>query len=159
MRPNIRPMTAKDKAHVMAMLRNMPEFKPAEVAIAEEVLDSYLAEAVRSGYYIFVAEMDSQVIGYTCYGPTPLTQATWDIYWLAVSPKRQSQGIGKHLLSSAEKEIKGNNGKMAVVETSSVPKYEATRRFYLAQGYELTCRIADFYATGDDKLIFIKRFT
>ena len=150
-------MTVKDKPTVMSMLQNMPEFKPAEILVAEEVLDSYLRDSIESGYHVFVAEIDSSIAGYICYGPTPLTEGTWDVYWVAVAPNRQSQGIGKSLLSFAEGAIKESKGKMAIIETSSKPEYETTRRFYLGQGYELTCRIADFYATGDDKLIMVKR--
>jgi ribosomal protein S18 acetylase RimI-like enzyme len=153
----IRPMAIQDKLAILQMLHNMPEFKPAEIAVAEEILDSYLQDSIKSGYHVFIAEIDSLTAGYICYGPTPLTEATWDIYWLAVAPSQQSQGIGKSLLSFAEEAIKENKGKMAVIETSSKPEYEATRRFYRGQSYKIACRIDDFYAAGDDKLIFIKR--
>lgn len=149
-------MIARDKSAIMHMLRNMPEFKPSEVVVAEDVLDDYLRDSIRSGYHVFVAEIESLVVGYICYGPTPLTEGTWDIYWLAVAPNQQSKGIGKSLLSFAEANIKETRGRIAVIETSSRPEYEATVRFYRTQGYELTCRIADFYAPGDDKLILIK---
>jgi len=149
-------MAIKDKTAIVRMLQNMPEFKPAEILIAEEVLDSYLRDSTESGYYVLVAEIDSLIAGYICYGPTPLTEGTWDIYWVAVAPNRQSQGIGKSLLSFAETAIKELKGRMAVIETSSKPEYETTRHFYLGQGYDLTCRIADFYAVGDDKLIMVK---
>jgi len=141
----------------LQMLRDMPEFKPPEIAVAEEVLDSYLHGLSKSGYYVFIAEAGSSLAGYICYGPTPLTEATWDIYWLAVAPSQQSRGIGKSLLSFAEVAIGEQNGKLAVIETSSKPEYKTTRRFYRGQGYKLACRIADFYASGDDKLIFTKR--
>jgi len=152
-------MTVEDKPVIMRMLQNMPEFKPDEVTVAEEILDSYLRDSIKSGYHIYVAETDSLVTGYICYGPTPLTQNTWDIYWVAVAPDRQSQGIGKYLLGTAETAIKESDGEMAIIETSSTPEYEVTRHFYLAQGYEQTCRIPDFYSSGDDKLIFVKRLT
>jgi len=139
------------------MLQNMPEFKPSEVVVAEEVLDDYLRDPVRSGYNVFVAEIGSSVVGYICYGPTPLTESTWDIYWLAVTPDQQSQGIGKSLLVIAEENIKESKGTIVVVETSSKTEYEASRHFYRAQGYEMLCSIADFYAPGDNKLIFLKR--
>jgi ribosomal protein S18 acetylase RimI-like enzyme len=157
MRPKIRPMTGDDKPAIIRTLRDIPEFTPAEVNIAEEVIDSYLRDSTRSGYYVFVAEVGSSIAGYICYGPTPLTEGTWDIYWLAVAPEQQSQGIGKALLASAEGNIKETKGRMTLIETSSKPEYEATRRFHQAQGYELACRIADFYAPGDDKLVFQKR--
>jgi ribosomal protein S18 acetylase RimI-like enzyme len=153
----IRPMAPQDKPAILQMLRNMPEFKPAEIAVAEELLDSYLHDSLKSGYYVFVAEAGSSIAGYVCYGPTPLTEATWDIYWLAVAPTRQNQGVGKSLLSYVEGAIKEKKGKIALIETSSKPEYKATRSFYQGQSYKLACRIADFYASGDDKLIFIKR--
>jgi len=157
MRTKIRPMIARDKPAVMQMLRNLPEFNPAEVVVAEEVLDDYLHKSTRSGYHVFVAETDSSIVGYICYGPTPLTEGTWDIYWLAVAPNQQRKGIGKSLLTFAEINIKKTSGKMVIIETSSRPEYEATGRFYGTQGYEIACRIADFYAPEDDKLILIKR--
>jgi len=152
-------MIAQDKPAIMQMLQNMPEFKPPEVLVAEEVLDSYLHDPPRSGYHVFVAEIDELVVGYICYGPTPLTEGTWDVYWLAVAPNQQSQGIGKSLLALAEGSIKEGRGRIVVIETSSKQEYEASGRFYRAQGYELACRIADFYAPGDDKLIFLKRLS
>jgi GNAT superfamily N-acetyltransferase len=157
MRPKIRPMTKEDKTALIQMLRNIPEFKPAEIDIAEEVINSYLGDYVRSGYHILVAEVDSSIIGYICYGPTPLTEGTWDIYWLAVAPDKQSHGIGKALLNFADGNIKEKDGRLILIETSSKPEYESTRLFYQAQGYEMACRIVDFYAPGDDKLVFQKR--
>ena len=157
MTANIRLFTKKDKPVVMGILRSMPEFKPAEVTVAEEVIDSYLADTSRSGYHILVAEVDSTVAGYICYGPAPLTEGTWDIYWIVVTPEKQGQGIGSALIAFAEGKIRGAGGRLVLVETSSKPQYEETRRFYQHQGYELICRISDFYAPGDDKLVFRKR--
>jgi len=159
MRPKVRPMNSDDKPDIIQILRNIPEFTPVEVDVAEELLDSYLRDSTRSGYHVFVAEVGSSVSGYICYGPTPLTEGTWDIYWLAVSPEQQNQGIGKVLLNFAENNIKRNNGRLALIETSSKPAYETTRLFHQAQGYELACRIADFYEPGDDKLVFRKRLS
>jgi len=150
-------MTRRDKSAIMRILRATPEFKPAEVAVAEEVLDSYLVDPIGSGYYVLVAEVDSSVVGYICYGPTPMTERTWDIYWLAVAPEEQGRGIGRTLLTFAEDRIKEANGRLALIETSSKPDYERTRRFHHLQGYELVCRIPDFYSPGDDKLVFLKR--
>src|SRR4030042_1078422 len=155
MRVKVRSMIAQDKPAIMQMLQNMPEFKPPEVLVAEEVLDSYLHNP-RSGYHIFVAEIDELVVGYICYGPTPLTEGTWDVYWLAVAPNQQSQGIGKSLLALAEGSIKEDRGRIVVIETSSKPENEASGRFYRAQGYELACGLSDFYEAGGEKLFFLK---
>jgi GNAT superfamily N-acetyltransferase len=157
MTTNIRLFTKKDKPVVMRILRSMPEFTPAEVAVAEEVIDSYLADTTRSGYHILVAEVDSTVAGYICYGLAPLTEGTWDIYWIVVTPEKQGQGIGSALIAFAEGKIRGAGGRLVFVETSSQPQYEGTRRFYQHQGYELICQVSDFYAPGDDKLVLQKR--
>ncbi len=141
----------------MEILNNTPEFKPNEIVVAEEVLDNYLHEGVRSGYHVIVAEISSSITGYICFGQTPLTEATWDIYWLATLPKFRQQGIGTTLLKSAEEEIRKAKGKMIIVETSSRPEYNKARSLYRSLGYQLTCQIPDFYANGDDKLVLIKR--
>jgi ribosomal protein S18 acetylase RimI-like enzyme len=157
MKIEIRFMSSEDKPRVIKILRGTPEFKPFEVAVAEELIDSYLDDPSGSGYHILVAEVDSTVAGYICYGLTPLTEGTWDIYWIAVAREKQGQGIGSALMQSAEKEIVKAKGRLAIIETSSTPAYEKTRHFHLSHGYEIVARIPDFYAPGDDRLILQKR--
>ncbi len=127
------------------------------MVVAEELIDSYLDDPSGSGYHVLVAEADSTVEGYICYGPTPLTEGTWDIYWIAVSRQKQDQGIGSALMKCAEEDMLKAEGRLVIIETSSTPLYEKTRRFHLGEGYEVVCRIPDFYAPGDDKLIMQKR--
>jgi len=126
------------------------------VAVAEEVIDSYLND-LGAGYFTLIAEDDGEIAGYICYGETPCTIGTWDIYWVAVDPGKRRRGIGKILSEAAENAIKKAGGRLAVIETSSTPLYENTRRFYLARGYETVARIPDFYMPGDDKLILVKK--
>jgi len=157
--PHIRPMTPEDKTAVMKILKATPEFTPGEVFVAEELIDCYISDPVGSGYLILVAEVNSKVEGYICFGLTPLTEGTWDIYWMATAREKQGQGIGTALLASAEAKIKESRGRLAFIETSSKPEYEKTTRFHLSHGYELICQVPDFYAPGDDKLILQKRLS
>jgi ribosomal protein S18 acetylase RimI-like enzyme len=150
-------MSREDRPRITKILHDTPEFKPFEVAVAEELIDSYLDDPSCSGYRILVAEADSTVEGYICYGPTPLTEGTWDIYWVAVSREKQGQGMGSALIRSAEKEILKAEGRLSIIETSSTPAYEKTRTFHLSHGYQIIARIPDFYAPNDDKLIMQKR--
>jgi len=150
-------MWKKDKPALMRILRNTPEFKSSEIAVAEEVVDIYLSNIKGSGYHVLVAEVDSAVMGYICFGPTPLTNGTWDLYWQVVAREKRGQGIGSALMKAAEGEIRKAQGRLAIIETSSTPLYEKTRRFHLGQGYEIIGCIPDFYAPGDDKLILQKR--
>jgi len=152
-------MAPEHKAAVMKILKATPEFTPGEVIVAEELIDYYLSDPVGSDYLILVAEVHSKVEGYICWGLTPLTEGTWDIYWIATAREKQGQGIGTALLASAEAKIKESQGRLAFIETSSKPGYEKTERFYRSHGYELICQIPDFYAPGDDKLILQKRLS
>jgi len=150
-------MSAGDKPGLMQILKNTPEFKPFEVVVAEELIDAYLDDPKKSGYNILIAKDDGQLAGYICYGETPCTVGTWDIYWVAVAGEKRKRGIGKALSEAAETAIKKARGRMAIIETSSTPLYENTRSFYLGRGYELIARIPDFYMPGDDKLIMQKK--
>ncbi|MDZ4247554.1 MAG: GNAT family N-acetyltransferase [Dehalococcoidia bacterium] len=152
-------MVKKDKPSLVGILKDTPEFKPSEVAVAVEVIDSYLSDPEKSGYYVLVAELGSAVVGYICFGPTPMTECTWDLYWEAVDRKLQGQGIGSTLTRAAEDAIKKADGKLAVIETSSSEGYEKTLRFHFSQGYEINSRITDFYAPGDDRLILLKKLS
>jgi ribosomal protein S18 acetylase RimI-like enzyme len=150
-------MTARHKPAVMIILRDTPEFKPVEVDVAEELIDAFIEDVVKSGYLLLVGLVDARVAGYICYGPTPITTGTWDVYWMAVSKESQRHGVGKALLEAAETSIQTMQGRLIVIETSSKPNYEKAQRFYVKQGYHLVSRITDFYEPGDDKLTYLKR--
>lgn len=153
----IRPMLPGDKAALLNILGAVSEFNPADVPVAREVIDGYLRDPAGSGYNILIAEMEEDIVGYICYGPTPLTKGTWDIYWMATLPDKQGQGIGSDLMVSAESQIMESGGRQILIETSARPDYEKARRFYRYHGYEVVCRISDFYAPGEDKIIVRKK--
>ena len=153
----LRPMVDDDRTDVMRIVRESAEFSSLDYEIAEDVIDDYLNDPVQSGYFVTVAEVDEQVVGYVTYGLTPLTVGTWDVYWIAVDPEEKGQGIGTALLDDAEKEIRGAKGYLILIETSGKLEYENTRGFYEARGYEVACVIKDYYDHGDDLVTFQKR--
>jgi len=153
----IRPLLPCDRATLLNILDAIPEFSPADVLVAIEVIDSYLQDPAASGYNVLVAEIEKEVVGYICYGPTPLTQGTWDIYWMATSPEKQGQGIGGSLMALAESQVTASGGRLIMIETSSRPDYEKALYFYQSHGYEVIYQIPDFYAPGEDKIILQKR--
>jgi ribosomal protein S18 acetylase RimI-like enzyme len=140
----------------MAILTSTPEFLPREVTIAEELIDAYLTDQAASGYNIMVAEADGEVAGYICYGETPLTRGTWDIYWIAVDRNSQGRGIGRALMGETERRIKAAGGRLIVIETSSKPNYNKTRQFYAGLNYREAAIIPDFYDVGDGQVILTK---
>jgi ribosomal protein S18 acetylase RimI-like enzyme len=154
----IRPMVENDNQAVLDILYDTPEFNPTDLATAIEVIEDYLKDTVNSGYHTLVAEIESRIAGYVCYGHNNMTESTWDIYWVAVAPHSQNQGLGRLLMTTAEKNIQAAGGKLIILETSSIPIYDKTNRFHLSLGYKVDCRIKDFYAPGDDQIIYEKRF-
>jgi ribosomal protein S18 acetylase RimI-like enzyme len=153
----IRPMTAADKPALMQILARTPEFKSFEVKVAEEVIDAYLDDAAGSGYNILVAVDGVRLAGYICYGPTPCTDGTWDMYWEAVDPAQRGRGIGTALTEAAEAAMTRAGGRMIMIETSASPLYDNTRRFHQSRGYVTVASVPDFYAPADDMLIMQKR--
>ena len=77
---------------------------------------------------------------------------------MAVAPESQGKGYGKALLKYLEDQVEAEHGRMIIIETSSQEKYESTRQFYLRSGCHEAARIPDFYKTGDDRVIYVKRF-
>ncbi len=153
----VRPMTSVDRERVMEIIRATRFFVPDEIKVAEELIDIYLSQPEQQDYQIVVAEDENgKVAGYMTYGPTPLTEGTWDLYWIAVSPEVQGQGYGQLLVRYLENEVKKKGGRLVMIETSSQPKYLPTRKFYEKLGYREMARIPDFYRPGDDRVIFGK---
>jgi ribosomal protein S18 acetylase RimI-like enzyme len=68
----------------------------------------------------------------------------------------QGTGIGSALLSQMELQLAGI-ARLIIIETAGRPDYAPTRAFYQARGYEPVSRIPDFYAPGDDQVVFVKR--
>ncbi len=154
----IRPTIREDFNSILDILRRTGNFTDEEIKIAEELLDSYFTQSVESGYWTYTAA-NNKIAGYICYGPTPLTEGTFDVYWIAVDPVLQGQGIGSELLNFAEDDIARHNGRLITVYTSSQDKYSATRSFYLKQGYTEGARILGYYRPGDDLVIYVKQIS
>ncbi|MFL5596738.1 MAG: GNAT family N-acetyltransferase [Gemmatimonadaceae bacterium] len=157
----IRPLVAADRSGVFRILESAGNFTPEEVATALELIDEWLELGEHSGYLTYVLESQSdgvsEVLGYVCFGPTPLTEATYDLYWIAVDKSKHRGGVGKRLMKFTEEEIARRGGRMLLVETSSQETYGGTIQFYEKTGYELVGKIKEYYKPGDDKLIFVKK--
>jgi ribosomal protein S18 acetylase RimI-like enzyme len=125
-------------------------FQPHEVDVALELIDA----PPESGYRFVVAEIDGRVAGYACFGATPCTDGTWDLYWIAVDPSLHGAGVGWTLMSDAVDAIRAESGRLVIIETASKPAYDRTRAFYLKYGCREVARIPDFYAPGDDKIVY-----
>ncbi len=150
----LRDLLSSDRAPIERLLRATGAFLDNEIAVALELVDA----PASAGYRFVVAEVDGAVAGYACFGETPCTQGTFDLYWIAVDPARQGAGVGRALLAAVEGRLKPIGARLLLIETASKPSYAATRAFYERCGLEIVARVPDFYADGDDKLIYCRRF-
>lgn len=132
-------------------------FRPDEVAVAAELVEERLAKGTDSGYYFWFADMDGRPAGYVCFGPTPCTIGSFDLYWIAVDRKRQSRGLGLRLCALAEESARAMSGRGMYVETSGKEQYLPTQRFYEKAGYRKAAELPDFYDVGDAKIIYSKK--
>lgn len=108
-------------------------------------------------YYVLVALNDKQPVGYICYGPTPMTEGTWDLYWIASDPDVRGQGVGAALVSSMEGDLREKKARLIRVETSATEDYGPARGFYQSMKYNEEARFKDFYKVGDDLIILKKK--
>jgi GNAT superfamily N-acetyltransferase len=155
----IRPMQAGDKDAVLGLIRATGFFTDAEVGVAEELMDVYLERPDQKDYGVVVVENDrGGPAGYMTWGPTPLAEDAYDLYWMAVAPSEQGRGRGKELVRWLEAVVGRRNGRMIIIETSSQPKYHGTRQFYIDLEYKEVARVPDFYRAGDDRVIYAKYF-
>lgn len=155
----IRSILPGDRSRIAEMVVSTGKFNDEEVATALELVDHALRDGEKSGYVFAVIEEtagDAAVRGYACYGPTPLTQGVYDLYWIVVDPAAQGKGLGRLLTRHVEQDVVNRGGRMLLIETSSQESYVPTVRFYERTGYQLAARIRNFYRVGDDKLIFSK---
>jgi D-alanine-D-alanine ligase len=131
-------------------------FRLGEIDVAVELVQARLDKGAASGYELVFAEQKGDVIGYICFGKNTITVSSFDVYWIAVEPSKQGQGIGQLLLEEAEKQIAAAGGTRIYIETSHRSDYQATRGFYERGGYTLAAVLDDFYAPGDSKATYVK---
>ncbi len=153
----IRPLEPRDRSSIERIVQNVGNFSNEEIKTALELVDAWLHHGEKSDYICDVLESDKEIHGYICFGPTPLTNGTFDLYWIAVDPAGHGKGYGQSLLCHAETQVTARGGRILLIETASQEAYAGTVRFYERAGYELVSTIPDFYRKGDDKLTYLKR--
>lgn len=153
-----RPVPA-DRPALASLLERIENFTPDERSVALELIDLALAhpETRHPDYWVQVAEDAGRLLGYICYGPTPMTEGTFDLYWIASAPEARGRGVGRRLVAAMEEDLRSLGGRLVRVETSSQEAYGGTRDFYAAIAYGEEARFRDFYKPGDDLIILKKQ--
>jgi ribosomal protein S18 acetylase RimI-like enzyme len=145
----------RERDAIGEITRRAGVFNAEEVTTVFELFDDYL-RSPGSGYNFFSAKVDGRLAGFACWGLTPLTEGTYDLYWICTDPEQQNRGVGKALFQSVETAIRERNGRMMVIWTSSTAEYHPAVNFYERMGCSQAACLRDFYKPGDDLLIYQK---
>jgi len=150
--------TAEDGNAIRKIVSTSGFFSEAELATVDELWDEYILHGTKtSGYYFIVHKEAKSILGFACYGPHPLTESTFDLYWIVTDKHAKGRGVGKALMAEVEKEVQALGGSLLIAETSGKELYKPTRGFYKKRGYLKEAVIKDFYAPGDDLVMFTKK--
>jgi ribosomal protein S18 acetylase RimI-like enzyme len=155
----IRATIPEDTPALLEIAKGTGVFKPMEITALKEVLDDYHSTTHQIGHRSVTCDQSGVIQGFAYYAPAAMTDRTWYLYWIAVNKQTQARGIGGKLLRHVEDEIRKANGRLLLIETSSLPHYGLTRQFYKKNHYDQGTVIKDFYADGDDLVLFSKKMT
>jgi|SoiMethySBSTD1v2_1073268.scaffolds.fasta_scaffold53083_2 ribosomal protein S18 acetylase RimI-like enzyme len=154
----IRRLAPPDRESLSDLLETNGTFAREEIEVALELIDG--AAAGSRDYHVLVCELPdccAGLAGYICFGPTPMTDGTWDLYWIASRGSARGRGVGTALVRAMERELAGSGARIVRIETSQLDEYQAARSFYARLGYREVGRIRDFYRRGDDLVTLARR--
>ena len=146
----------EDRRRVRTIVESTGFFNPEEIEIAVELVDERLAKGAASGYEFVFADTDAETVGYACFGRVPLTESSFDLYWIAVHAGQRRGGLGRALLEDVQRLVAELGGGRVYADTSGRDQYAPTRAFYAGMGYARAAFMPDFFAPGDAKVVFVK---
>ena len=145
-------LDAGDPPKIKALIEATGVFSAEEADVAARLAATTLDGT--ETYRWLLCDAGDRLAGYTCFDRIELTEASFDLYWIAVLPEFGGQGLGLDLMARTAKFIRSKRGTQIFAETSSRAPYERARRFYVKAGFEEVASFEDFYAPGDAKVIY-----
>ena len=156
----IRAPLEEEGPAIVSLAKIIKQFSQEDVCCIEDLWkESLHSDTDPDRYHFIIAKNTKQVLGFACYGHRPLTESTYDFYWLGVDPTSQKQGIGRALIEQVENEIRDKKGYLLIIETSSIEAFSTPRAIYASYGYQLVAQIPDFYKPGDGLVIYTKKLS
>lgn len=153
----LRALLPTDRASLEAVVRSDDTFREEEVKVAVELIDDALTKKDSDYWFVVAAQGDESVVGYICYGPTPMTDSSFDLYWIVTHRDARGQGVAGQLIGAMERDVAARGATGVRIETSQLESYGSARRVYDRHEYKEVARIPDFYRKGDALVIFYKR--
>ena len=151
----IRSTMPDDTAALIAIANATGLFGANQLEELGEMLSDYFGGSSDTNHF-WITDDDNGAVGVAYCEMERMTDGTWNLQLIAIRPDRQGQGRGATLLGYVEQTLAARGGRVLLVETSGLPDFERTRRFYRKCGYDEEARIRDFYKAGDDKIVYRK---
>ena len=149
-------ITKTTKAHrddILSIVEGSGQLDADGLSHVQDTLDAYFAEPEQS---VWLTAMDSVPVGVAYCAPEPVTSGTWNLLMLWVKAGYEGRGFGKALVQNVEQALQERGARLLIVETSQLPEFEVARAFYERTGFKLEAEVANFFADGDNKLIYTK---
>ena len=153
--PRIRAARPQDRESIIEIAQLSGLFPPDGIADIETTLAAFFAGQTDGDQWL-VSILESRTAAIAYYAPERMTDGTWNLYLLAVHPEHQGQGLGGALVQQVEHDLLQLSARVLLIETSGVPDFAGQRAFYTRLGYHEEARIREFYAPGDDKIVYWK---
>ncbi|PNH09156.1 hypothetical protein TSOC_004221 [Tetrabaena socialis] len=152
----LRVTTPEDSEAILSLSVAAGLFGADETGALRKVLADHWAGNINEGHEWRVYEEGGQLRGVVYWAPAQMSDGAWHVLMLAVRPDCQGQGLGSALMQHAEAALRASGQRLLLVEMSGLPSYERQRKFYAKIGYGREAVIRDFYASGEDKVVFRK---
>jgi ribosomal protein S18 acetylase RimI-like enzyme len=152
----IRPANPNDITAILAVAVEAKLFSAEETTPLKNILEGYFQAGANQEHVWMIDEQERETLGVAYYAAAQMSDRTWYIKMIAVSPDHQGRGRGAAMMRHIESELSARGKRVLLVETSSLPLYDRTRTFYLNCGYDEEARIRDYYADGEDMIVFRK---
>jgi ribosomal protein S18 acetylase RimI-like enzyme len=149
----IRATVNGDSTALMQIIESSGQFDADSLEHVTGTLHEYLAG--KSDGLWFTAD-DGEPVGVAYCAPEAVTNGTWNLLMLWTRKDKSSQGHGKALVGHVESQLARQAARLLIVETSGLAEFEVARSFYIKCGFVQEARVRNFFADGDDKLIYTK---
>lgn len=148
----VRPMASAD---VDAALAAVAAHDPGLVEEAREVFAVAIAEA--GPPRMLVAEHGDAVVGVMGCAPDPWGVAdVWWAEWLFVLPRARRLGVAKALYAELERSLAERGCRKVYLDVGNESEHRPAIAFHRSQGFVQEGTLRDFWAVGEDFLVFGK---
>ena len=153
---NLREARADELDTLIRLVHGIGILEADEVDTFATMIAGTIAGAM-PGHRWFVLD-GGALLGCAYAAPGEFQTDVWDLWFIGLVPGARRTGGGRRLVIAVEEAARAAGARMLIVETGGAAKFAGARAFYLALGYHEEARVRDYYAPGDDKVIYRRVF-